>query len=101
MVGRATRPTRLHKVCAANRSQVAEVASFGGSKNNTSSFGPFKMQYYNVSMMEVMKAVKTSNNDVGGRKFEMSNMSYIVRVLGYIKNIKDEDIAVKITIRYP
>jgi Cu(I)/Ag(I) efflux system membrane protein CusA/SilA len=36
--------------------------------------------------MEVMKkAVKTSNNDVGGRKFEMSNMSYIVRVLGYIK----------------
>jgi Cu(I)/Ag(I) efflux system membrane protein CusA/SilA len=35
------------------------------------------------------KTVKTSNNDVGGRKFEMSNMSYIVRVLGY-KNIKDE-----------
>jgi Cu(I)/Ag(I) efflux system membrane protein CusA/SilA len=39
-------------------------------------------------MMEVMKAVKTSNND-GGRKFEMSNMAYIVRGLGYIKNIKD------------
>jgi Cu(I)/Ag(I) efflux system membrane protein CusA/SilA len=39
------------------------------------------MQYYNVSMMEVMKAVKTSNNDVGGRKFEMSNMAYIVRGL--------------------
>jgi Cu(I)/Ag(I) efflux system membrane protein CusA/SilA len=32
-----------------------------------------------------MKAVKTSNNDVGGRKFEMSNMAYIVRGLGYIK----------------
>jgi Cu(I)/Ag(I) efflux system membrane protein CusA/SilA len=31
--------------------------------------------------MEVMKAVKTSNNDVGGRKFEMSNMAYIVRGL--------------------
>jgi Cu(I)/Ag(I) efflux system membrane protein CusA/SilA len=27
----------------------------------------------------MMKAVKTSNNDVGGRKFEMSNMAYIVR----------------------
>jgi Cu(I)/Ag(I) efflux system membrane protein CusA/SilA len=39
--------------------------------------------------MEVMKAVKTSNNDVGGRKFEMSNMAYIVRDFGYIKNIKD------------
>jgi Cu/Ag efflux pump CusA len=47
-------------------------------------------------MMEVMKAVKTSNNDVGGRKFEMSNMSYVVRGLGYIKNIKDvEGIAIK------
>jgi Cu(I)/Ag(I) efflux system membrane protein CusA/SilA len=79
MVGRATRPTRLvHKVCAANRSQVAEVASFGVRKTIPARFGPFKMQYYNVSMMEV--TVKTSNNDVGGRKFEMSNMSYIVRV---------------------
>lgn len=76
---------------------VAEVASFGGfEKQYQLVLDPLKMQYYNVSMMEVMKAVKTSNNDVGGRKFEMSNMSYIVRGLGYIKNIKDvEDIAVK------
>jgi Cu(I)/Ag(I) efflux system membrane protein CusA/SilA len=45
-------------------------------------------------MMEVMKAVKTSN-DVGGRKFEMSNMAYIVRGLR-LKNIKDvEEIAIK------
>jgi Cu(I)/Ag(I) efflux system membrane protein CusA/SilA len=52
-------------------------------------------------MMEVMKAAKTSNN-VGGRKFEMSNMAYIVRGLGYIKNIKDvEEIAIKIIIQFP
>jgi CzcA family heavy metal efflux pump len=76
---------------------VAEVASFGGfEKQYQLVLDPLKMQYYNVSMMEVMKAVKTSNNDVGGRKFEMSNMSYIVRGLGYIKNIKDvQDIALK------
>ena len=76
---------------------VAEVASFGGfEKQYQLVLDPLKMQYYNVSMMEVMKAVKTSNNDVGGRKFEMSNMAYIVRGLGYIKNIKDvEDIAIK------
>jgi Cu(I)/Ag(I) efflux system membrane protein CusA/SilA len=35
---------------------------------------------YNVSMMEVMKAVKTSNNDVGGRKFEQHGISRV----GYI-----------------
>jgi len=76
---------------------VAEVASFGGfEKQYQLVLDPMKMQYYNVSMMEVMNAVKANNNDVGGRKFEMSNMSYIVRGLGYIKNIKDvEDIAIK------
>ena len=76
---------------------VAEVASFGGfEKQYQLVLDPLKMQYYNVSMMEVMKAVKTSNNDVGGRKFEMSNMAYIVRGLGYIKNSKDvEEIAIK------
>ncbi len=76
---------------------VAEVASFGGfEKQYQLVLDPLKMQYYNVSMMEVMNAVKANNNDVGGRKFEMSNMSYIVRGLGYIKNIKDvENIAIK------
>lgn len=76
---------------------VAEVASFGGfEKQYQLVLDPLKMQYYNVSMMEVMNAVKTNNNDVGGRKFEMSNMAYIIRGLGYIKNIKDvENIAIK------
>ena len=76
---------------------VAEVASFGGfEKQYQLVLDPLKMQYYNVSMKEVMNAVKSNNNDVGGRKFEMSNMSYIVRGLGYIKNIKDvEEIAIK------
>jgi Cu(I)/Ag(I) efflux system membrane protein CusA/SilA len=76
---------------------VAEVASFGGfEKQYQLVLDPLKMQYYNVSMMEVMKAVKASNNDVGGRKFEMSDRAYIVRGLGYIKNFKDvEEITIK------
>lgn len=76
---------------------VAEVASFGGfEKQYQLVLDPLKMQYFNVSMMEVMNAVKTNNNDVGGRKFEMSNMAYIIRGLGYIKNIKDvENITIK------
>jgi len=40
-------------------------------------------------MMDVLKAVKSNNNDVGGRKFEMSDMAYIVRGLGYIENTQD------------
>jgi CzcA family heavy metal efflux pump len=74
---------------------VAEVASFGGfEKQYQLVIDPLKLQYYNVSLMDVMNKVKANNNDVGGRKFEMSDMSYIIRGLGYIKNRDDiENIA--------
>jgi Cu(I)/Ag(I) efflux system membrane protein CusA/SilA len=56
---------------------------------------PVKLQFYNLSLMDVMNKVKANNNDVGGRKFEMADMAYIIRGLGYIKNKEDiESIAV-------
>jgi CzcA family heavy metal efflux pump len=75
---------------------VAEVASFGGfEKQYQLVVDPVKLQFYNVSLMDVMNKVKANNNDVGGRKFEMSNMAYIIRGLGYVKNKEDlESIAV-------
>lgn len=75
---------------------VAEVASFGGfEKQYQLIVDPVKLQYYNVSLMDVMNKVKANNNDVGGRKFEMADMAYIIRGLGYIKNVADiEEIAV-------
>lgn len=74
---------------------VAEVASFGGfEKQYQLVVDPVKLQYYNISLMDVMNKVKTNNNDVGGRKFEMADMAYIIRGLGYIKNKDDvENIA--------
>jgi CzcA family heavy metal efflux pump len=75
---------------------VSEVASFGGfEKQYQLVIDPVKLQYYKVSLKEVMDKVKENNNDVGGRKFEMSDMSYIIRGLGYIKSKEDlESIAV-------
>jgi CzcA family heavy metal efflux pump len=75
---------------------VAEVASFGGfEKQYQLVIDPVKLQYYNVSLMDATNKVKAGNNDVGGRKFEMGDMAYIVRGLGYIKNKADlESIAV-------
>ena len=75
---------------------VAEVASFGGfEKQYQIVIDPTKLQYYNLSMMDVMSKLKSNNNNVGGRKFEMSDMAYIIRGLGYIKNKEDvENIAV-------
>ncbi len=74
---------------------VAEVASFGGfEKQYQLIIDPVKLQFYNISLMDVMNNVKANNNDIGGRKFEMSNMGYIIRGLGYIKSIHDiENIA--------
>jgi Cu(I)/Ag(I) efflux system membrane protein CusA/SilA len=75
---------------------VAEVASFGGfEKQYQLVVDPVKLQFYNLSLMDVMNKVKANNNDVGGRKFEMADMAYIIRGLGYIKNKEDvESIAV-------
>jgi CzcA family heavy metal efflux pump len=75
---------------------VAEVASFGGfEKQYQLVVDPVKLQYYNVSLMDVMNKVKANNNDVGGRKFEMADMAYIIRGLGYVKSKEDlESIAV-------
>src|SRR6266487_708107 len=71
---------------------VAEVASFGGfEKQYQLVVDPAKLQFYNLSMTDVMNKVKANNNDVGGRKFEMSNMAYIIRGLGYVKNKEDLD----------
>ena len=74
---------------------VAEVASFGGfEKQYQIIIDPVKLQYYNISLMDVMNKVKANNNDVGGRKFEMADMAYIIRGLGYIKSKEDvENIA--------
>ncbi len=75
---------------------VAEVASFGGfEKQYQLVVDPVKLQFYSLSLMDVMNKVKANNNDVGGRKFEMADMAYIIRGLGYIKNKEDlESIAV-------
>jgi Cu/Ag efflux pump CusA len=69
---------------------VSEVASFGGyQKEYQVTIDPHKLVYHNLSMLDVLQAVKSNNNDVGGRKFEMSDVGYIVRGLGYIENLED------------
>jgi Cu(I)/Ag(I) efflux system membrane protein CusA/SilA len=67
---------------------VSEVASFGGfQKQYQVVIDPVKLQYYNIPLMDVVNKIKVNNNDVGGRKFEQSDIGYIIRGLGYIKDI--------------
>ncbi len=76
---------------------VSEVASFGGFQRQYQVVvDPNKLRYYNIPLMDVAEKIKANNNDVGGRKFEQSDIGYIIKGMGYIKNIKEiEDIPLK------
>jgi Cu(I)/Ag(I) efflux system membrane protein CusA/SilA len=75
---------------------VSEVASVGGFvKQYQVNVDPTKLASYNISLSKVKMAIKQSNNDVGGRLMEMGETEFMVRGLGYIKNIDDlKDIAI-------
>ena len=73
---------------------VSEIASFGGFQRQYQVIvDPVKLQYYNIPLMDIVNKIKSNNNDVGGSKFEQSDIGYIIRGLGFIKNVKEiEDI---------
>jgi len=75
---------------------VSEVASFGGfQKQYQVIIDPLKLQYYNIPIMDVVNKIKANNNDVGGSKFEQADIGYIIRGLGFIKDIRQiEEISV-------
>lgn len=69
---------------------VSEVASVGGYvKQYQVEIDPNVLQAYQIPLSAVITAIKRSNNDVGGRLFEMGETEYMVRGLGYIKSIGD------------
>lgn len=76
---------------------VSEVASFGGfQKQYQVVVDPNKLRYYNIPLMDVAEKIKTNNNNVGGRKFEQSDIGYIIKGSGYIKDIHEiENISLK------
>ncbi len=73
---------------------VAEVASIGGYvKQYQVEVDPNALAAYGIPLSRVKRAIRRSNNDVGGRLLEMSETEYMVRALGYIHSIRDlEDI---------
>ncbi|MDR1610766.1 MAG: efflux RND transporter permease subunit [Candidatus Symbiothrix sp.] len=78
---------------------VSEVASVGGFvKEYQVEINPNAMRAYNVSVMDVMNAVQKSNLDTGAETIELNKAEYVVRGLGYIKNLSDLEEAV-ITVR--
>jgi len=74
---------------------VSEVASVGGFiKEYQIDLNPEALKAYNVSVMDVMNAVRKSNLDIGAETMELNNVEYIIRGLGYVKNLEDIEISV-------
>ncbi len=69
---------------------VSEVASVGGYvKEFQVDLNPEAMRSFGVSVMDVMDAVKKSNLDIGAETIEINKVEYLIRGLGYIKNLSD------------
>jgi Cu(I)/Ag(I) efflux system membrane protein CusA/SilA len=78
------------KYSLASAEGVSEVASIGGYvKEYQVDIDPDAMKSHSVSVMDIMNAVKNSNLDIGAETVELNKVEYVVRGLGYIKNLDD------------
>ncbi|GAB6395373.1 MAG: efflux RND transporter permease subunit [Bacteroidales bacterium] len=69
---------------------VSEVAPVGGFvKEYQVEINPNAMRAFDVSVMDIMNAVRKSNLDIGAETIEMNGAEYLVRGLGYIKSVSD------------
>ncbi|MDY6855978.1 MAG: efflux RND transporter permease subunit, partial [Thermodesulfobacteriota bacterium] len=69
---------------------VSEVASIGGFVQEYQiDVNPDAMRASHVTLQDVFQSVKMSNVDVGARTIEINKAEYVIRGLGFIKDLKD------------
>ena len=69
---------------------VSEVASIGGFvREYQVDVDPEAMRAHDVSLAQVANAVRKSNLDVGARTLEVNSVEYLVRGLGFVKDLED------------
>jgi Cu(I)/Ag(I) efflux system membrane protein CusA/SilA len=71
-------------------SGVSEVASIGGYVQEYQiDVDPELLRQYNISLQQVVDAVRQSNRDIGAQTLEINKAEYLVRGLGYIESVED------------
>jgi copper/silver efflux system protein len=69
---------------------VAEVASVGGFiKQYQVNVDPNKLLGYGITLDEVVRSVRASNQEVGGRVIEIAGHEHVIRGRGYVKKPDD------------
>ncbi len=83
------------KYALSSASGVSEVASIGGFVQEYQvDINPDILKEYNITLAQVVNAVRKSNKDIGAKTIEINQAEYLVRGLGYIKSVKDLENAV-------
>ncbi len=74
---------------------VSEAASAGGFVQEYQvEVDPDAMRAHGVMLHQVLKAVKSSNLDIGARTMEINKVEYVIRGLGFIESLQDISSAV-------
>ncbi|HUG39936.1 MAG TPA: CusA/CzcA family heavy metal efflux RND transporter [Longimicrobiales bacterium] len=69
---------------------VSEIASLGGfEKQYQVEVDPAKLLAYDIPVDRVIRAVRQSNRDVGGRVLEMGGSEYVVQGVGRFTSLED------------
>jgi copper/silver efflux system protein len=69
---------------------VSEVASVGGHvKEYQVDLDPDAMKVYDISIMQVARALQQSNRETSANTIEFNMVEYLVRGLGYIESLED------------
>ncbi|MCB1681028.1 MAG: efflux RND transporter permease subunit [Alphaproteobacteria bacterium] len=78
---------------------VAEVASVGGFvKEYQVLVDPNKLRAFDIPLQMVIDAVRSSNQETGGRTLEMAETEYLIRSFGYVNKPEDLQQAVLKTV---
>jgi Cu(I)/Ag(I) efflux system membrane protein CusA/SilA len=86
------------KYALSSASGVSEVASIGGFVQEYQvDINPDLLKEYNVTLQQVVNAVRKSNKDIGAKTIEINRVEYLVRGLGYVKSVKDIEKAVVVS----
>jgi copper/silver efflux system protein len=74
---------------------VAEVASLGGFERQYQVLlDPRKLTAFGVTPLDVARAVRDANAEVGARVLEMGGREFVLRGRGYVKSLEDLELSV-------
>ncbi len=78
------------KPALSSAADVSEVASIGGYVQEYQiDVLPDVLKKYELTLAQVVNAVRNSNKEIGAKTLEINRAEYVVRGLGYIKSIED------------